>query len=94
VAAAVTPRSPRSSPNLPERARPPVGRVRGDPPSAPDRAQSRPLRQTKDRGRATACSKEILDHLKGWMAQTNAAIMALLCLIIGAKLIGDGISGF
>jgi hypothetical protein len=27
------------------------------------------------------------------MAHNNAAIMAVLCLIIGAKLIGDGISG-
>jgi Sap, sulfolipid-1-addressing protein len=39
-------------------------------------------------------SKDLLDRLKGWMAQNNAAIMAVLCLIIGAKLIGDGISGF
>lgn len=39
-------------------------------------------------------SKRILDDLKGWMSQNNAAIMAVLCLIIGAKLIGDGISGF
>jgi hypothetical protein len=28
------------------------------------------------------------------MARNNAAIMAVLCLIIGAKLTGDGISGF
>ena len=28
------------------------------------------------------------------MAQHNAAIMAVLCLVIGAKLIGDAISGF
>jgi threonine/homoserine/homoserine lactone efflux protein len=39
-------------------------------------------------------SKKILDELKGWMAQNNAAIMAVICLIIGAKLIGDAISGF
>ena len=39
-------------------------------------------------------SKPILDELKGWMAQHNAAIMAVLCLLIGAKLIGDAISGF
>lgn len=38
-------------------------------------------------------SKAILDDLRGWMAQNNAAIMAVLCLVIGAKLIGDGISG-
>ena len=27
------------------------------------------------------------------MGAHNAAIMAVLCLVIGAKLIGDGISG-
>jgi hypothetical protein len=27
------------------------------------------------------------------VALSNAAIMAVLCLVIGAKLIGDGISG-
>ena len=27
------------------------------------------------------------------MGANNAAIMAVLCLVIGAKLIGDGISG-
>ena len=36
----------------------------------------------------------ILDRLKGWMAQNNAVIMAVLCLIIGVKLIGDAIAGF
>jgi threonine/homoserine/homoserine lactone efflux protein len=35
----------------------------------------------------------ILDELKTWMAAHNSAIMAALCLVIGAKLIGDGISG-
>jgi threonine/homoserine/homoserine lactone efflux protein len=35
----------------------------------------------------------ILDDLRAWMAAHNAAIMAVLCLVIGAKLIGDGISG-
>jgi hypothetical protein len=39
-------------------------------------------------------SKEILDSLKNWMSNNNAAIMAVLCLVIGAKLIGDAISGF
>ena len=34
-----------------------------------------------------------LDDLKAWMAANNAAIMAVLCLVIGVKLIGDGISG-
>jgi threonine/homoserine/homoserine lactone efflux protein len=33
-----------------------------------------------------------LDDLKDWMAANNAAIVAVLCLVIGAKLIGDGIS--
>lgn len=39
-------------------------------------------------------SNQILDSLKAWMSDNNAAIMAVLCLVIGAKLIGDGISGF
>jgi threonine/homoserine/homoserine lactone efflux protein len=34
-----------------------------------------------------------LDELKTWMGAHNAAIMAVLCLVLGAKLIGDGISG-
>ncbi len=38
-------------------------------------------------------SREKLDSLKTWMSQNNAVIMAVLCLVIGAKLIGDGISG-
>jgi threonine/homoserine/homoserine lactone efflux protein len=35
----------------------------------------------------------LLDELKAWMGAHNAAIMTVLCLVIGAKLIGDGISG-
>jgi hypothetical protein len=35
----------------------------------------------------------ILDELKSWMARNNAAVMAVLCLIIGVKLVGDAISG-
>ncbi len=35
----------------------------------------------------------MLDGLGDWMGQHNAAIMAALCLIIGAKLIGDAIGG-
>jgi threonine/homoserine/homoserine lactone efflux protein len=38
-------------------------------------------------------SERILAALKDWMAANNAAIMAVLCLIIAAKLIGDGITG-
>jgi threonine/homoserine/homoserine lactone efflux protein len=38
-------------------------------------------------------SAKLLDGLKAWMGAHNAAIMAVLLLVIGAKLIGDGISG-
>lgn len=38
-------------------------------------------------------SRAILEELKVWMGTHNAAIMAVLCLVIGAKLAGDGISG-
>ncbi|HEX5617976.1 MAG TPA: GAP family protein [Solirubrobacteraceae bacterium] len=38
-------------------------------------------------------AKRMLDDLKLWMAAHNAAIMAAICLVIGAKLIGDGVSG-
>jgi threonine/homoserine/homoserine lactone efflux protein len=34
-----------------------------------------------------------LDDLKAWLAAHGSAIMAVLFLVIGAKLIGDGISG-
>ena len=39
-------------------------------------------------------SRALLDNLKGWMARNNAVIMTVLFLLIGAKLIGDAISGF
>lgn len=35
----------------------------------------------------------LLGDLKAWMTRSNAVIMAVLCLVIGAKLIGDGIAG-
>jgi len=38
-------------------------------------------------------AKKLLDELKLWMGAHNAAIMTVLCLVIGAKLLGDGISG-
>ncbi len=38
-------------------------------------------------------SGPVLDRLKRWMTAHNAVIMAVLCLVIGAKLIGDGIAG-
>ena len=37
--------------------------------------------------------KRLLDAIKGWMSAHNAAIMSVLCLVIGVKLIGDGIAG-
>jgi threonine/homoserine/homoserine lactone efflux protein len=36
----------------------------------------------------------LLDGLKRWMAHNNAVIMAVLLLVIGAKLVGDAIAGF
>ena len=38
-------------------------------------------------------SREPLDDLKDWLGQNNAVIMAVLLIVIGSKLIGDGISG-
>jgi threonine/homoserine/homoserine lactone efflux protein len=35
----------------------------------------------------------ILDRLRRWMIDHNAAIMAVLFLVIGAKLVGDAIAG-
>jgi threonine/homoserine/homoserine lactone efflux protein len=37
-------------------------------------------------------STRLLGELHDWMARENATIMAVLCLVIGAKLIGDAIS--
>ncbi len=37
---------------------------------------------------------DVLQRLKTWMSDNNAVIMAVLCIVIGAKLIGDAISGF
>jgi threonine/homoserine/homoserine lactone efflux protein len=38
-------------------------------------------------------SRALLDRLKNWMGANNAVIMAVLMLVLGTKLIGDGISG-
>jgi threonine/homoserine/homoserine lactone efflux protein len=38
-------------------------------------------------------ARPILEDLKAWMGGHNAAIMSVLCLVIAAKLAGDGISG-
>ena len=37
-------------------------------------------------------SRDMLDHLKSWMGRHNHAIMSVICLVIAAKLVGDGIS--
>jgi threonine/homoserine/homoserine lactone efflux protein len=34
-----------------------------------------------------------LEGLKAWMIRNNVAVMAVLCLVVGAKLIGDAITG-
>ncbi len=38
-------------------------------------------------------SARVLEEMKDWMTANNGAIMAVLLLVIGAKLIGDGVSG-
>jgi threonine/homoserine/homoserine lactone efflux protein len=38
-------------------------------------------------------ARTLLDELKQWMGANNATIMSVLCLVIAAKLVGDGISG-
>jgi hypothetical protein len=38
-------------------------------------------------------SVELLGRLKGWMRRNNAVILAVVLLVIGVTLIGDGISG-
>jgi hypothetical protein len=40
-----------------------------------------------------ARSQKVLAGLKDWMVQHSAVIMAILCLLIGVKLIGDAIGG-
>jgi threonine/homoserine/homoserine lactone efflux protein len=37
-------------------------------------------------------SASLLGGLKDWMAHNNAAIMTVLLLVLGAKLLGDGIT--
>lgn len=39
-------------------------------------------------------SQALLDGLRSWMERNNAVITAVLLLLIGAKLVGDAISGF
>ena len=44
-------------------------------------------------GLLAACGQSNESELKQWMGAHNAAIMAVMCLVLGAKLVGDGISG-
>jgi threonine/homoserine/homoserine lactone efflux protein len=39
-------------------------------------------------------SESVLAGIRGWMVRNNQAIMAVLCLVLGVKLIGDAIAGF
>jgi hypothetical protein len=63
-------------------ASPPPGDAPGDDPCA-----ARHLFALGDR------AVYILDSLKNWMAAHSAAIMSVLLLILGVKLIGDAIAG-
>jgi threonine/homoserine/homoserine lactone efflux protein len=36
---------------------------------------------------------QTLDSIKGWMARNDGTIMAVLLVLIGAKLLGDAITG-
>jgi threonine/homoserine/homoserine lactone efflux protein len=38
-------------------------------------------------------SEKLLGELRDWMARNNATIVAVLLVVIGAKLVGDGIAG-
>jgi threonine/homoserine/homoserine lactone efflux protein len=37
-------------------------------------------------------SRDMLERLKAWMGRHNHAIMSVICLVIAAKLVGDGVS--
>jgi threonine/homoserine/homoserine lactone efflux protein len=39
-------------------------------------------------------SKRLLDGMRGWLVAHNAVIMAVLLIVIGAKILGDAITGF
>ena len=61
--------------------------------SSSSSARSGRPRRWRSTSRSASAPTHLLDELKAWMGAHNAAIMAVLCLVIGAKLIGDGISG-
>ncbi len=64
--------------------------------AAPHRVRDAPRRPPPRRRTRLSLGRLplFLDSLKNWMSNNNAAIMAVLCLVIGAKLIGDAVSGF
>jgi threonine/homoserine/homoserine lactone efflux protein len=37
-------------------------------------------------------AEPMLEHMRSWLARNNALIVAIICLVIAAKLIADGIS--
>lgn len=39
-------------------------------------------------------AQQVLGDLRTWLVHNNGAIMAVICLLIAAKLIGDAIAGF
>jgi threonine/homoserine/homoserine lactone efflux protein len=39
-------------------------------------------------------SRDVLDGVRSWMVRNNAVVTAVLLLLIGAKLIGDAVTGF
>lgn len=39
-------------------------------------------------------AQQVLGDLRTWLVHSNGAIMAVICLLIAAKLIGDAIAGF
>jgi cytochrome c biogenesis protein CcdA len=38
-------------------------------------------------------ARDRLDALRDWMIEHNRAVIAILCIVIGAKLIGEAITG-
>lgn len=68
---------------------PPAGHLEYSPWSG----RSAPGCRSSSISRWRAFAKQILDDLIDWTAQNNGTIVAVICLVIGAKLIGDGISG-
>ncbi len=44
--------------------------------------------------RRSSSGSELLERLDVWMTRNKTAVMAVLLLIIGVKLVGDAISGF